>query len=76
MGGGSWPVGLLNGLAVLTMYAALARGPVTSSRLWLPAIRWQPSPSAASYSGSGGLGWRVGLGAGDHRRWRGLLLRA
>jgi drug/metabolite transporter (DMT)-like permease len=56
------PVGLLNGLAVLTMYAALARGPVA---VVAPLVACYPLATLAFSRlllGAGGLTWSTGLG--------------
>lgn len=70
------PVGLLNGLAVLTMFAALARGPVA---IVAPLVACYPLAALAFgrlLLGSGTFGWRVGLGVVVTVAGVGLLLRA
>jgi uncharacterized membrane protein len=70
------PVGLLNGLSVLLMYAALARGPVT---LVAPLVACYPLATLAFgrlLLGAGGLTWTVGLGVATTVAGVALLLRA
>lgn len=70
------PVGLLNGLAVLTMYAALARGPVA---VVAPLVACYPLATLAFSRlvlGAGGLTWSAGLGAVITVAGVALLLRA
>jgi uncharacterized membrane protein len=70
------PVGLLNGLAVLMMYAALARGPVA---VVAPLVACYPL-AALAFSclllGAGGLTWSTGLGVAITVAGVALLLRA
>lgn len=69
------PVGLLNGLAVLTMYAALARGPVA---IVAPLVACYPLATLAFSRlllGSGGFTWSAGLGVAITVAGVGLLLR-
>lgn len=70
------PVGLLNGLAVLTMYAALARGPVA---VVAPLVACYPLATllfSRLLIGSGGLTWIAGLGIATTVAGVALLLRA
>lgn len=70
------PVGLLNGLAVLTMYAALARGPVA---VVAPLVACYPLATLAFgrlLLGSGTLAWSAGLGVAITVAGVALLLRA
>ena len=70
------PVGLLNGLSVLMMYAALARGPVA---LVAPLVACYPLATLAFSRlllGSGGLTWSAGLGVAITVAGVALLLRA
>jgi drug/metabolite transporter (DMT)-like permease len=70
------PVGLLNGLAVLTMYAALARGPVA---VVAPLVACYPLATLAVSRlllGAGGLGPSVGIGVAVTVAGVALLLRA
>ena len=65
------PVGLLNGLAVLTMYAALARGPVA---VVAPLVACYPLATLAFSRlllGAGSLDVERGNRRGDHGRRRG-----
>ena len=70
------PVGLLNGLSVLLMYAALARGPVT---LVAPLVACYPLATLAFgrlLLGAGSLTWTVALGVATTVAGVALLLRA
>ena len=70
------PVGLLNGLSVLAMYAALARGPVA---IVAPLVACYPLATLAFSRvllGSGGLTWSAGLGVAITVAGVALLLRA
>jgi drug/metabolite transporter (DMT)-like permease len=70
------PVGLLNGLAVLTMYAALARGPVA---VVAPLVACYPLATLAFSRvllGSASLAWSAGVGVGVTVVGVALLLRA
>lgn len=70
------PVGLLNGLAVLLMYAALARGPVA---VVAPLVACYPLATLAFSRlllGSGGLTWATGVGVAITVAGVALLLRA
>jgi drug/metabolite transporter (DMT)-like permease len=70
------PVGLLNGLAVLTMYAALARGPVA---VVAPLVACYPLATLAFgrvLLGSGTLAWSAGVGVAITVAGVALLLRA
>ena len=65
------PIGLLNGLAVLTMYAALARGPVA---VVAPLVACYPLATlvfSRLLLGSVSLAWSAGVGRGHHRAGRG-----
>jgi drug/metabolite transporter (DMT)-like permease len=70
------PIGLLNGLAVLTLYAALARGPVA---VVAPLVACYPLATLAFNRlllGTGGLTWSAGLGVAITVAGVALLLRA
>jgi drug/metabolite transporter (DMT)-like permease len=70
------PIGLLNGLAVLTMYAALARGPVA---VVAPLVACYPLATLAFSRlllGSLSLAWSAGAGVGITVLGVALLLRA
>ena len=70
------PVGLLNGLSVLAMYAALARGPVA---IVAPLVACYPLATLAFSRvllGSGGITWSAGLGVAITVAGVALLLRA
>jgi drug/metabolite transporter (DMT)-like permease len=70
------PIGLLNGLAVLTMYAALARGPVA---VVAPLVACYPLATlvfSRLLLGSVSLAWSAGAGVGITVLGVGLLLRA
>lgn len=69
------PVGLLNGIAVLLMYAALVRGPVA---LVAPLVACYPLATltfSRAFLGSGGLTWIAGLGVVTTVAGVALLLR-
>lgn len=69
-------VGAANGMAMFTMYAALARGPVA---VVAPLIACYPLATLAFgrlLFGDTGLGWRVGVALGITVAGVGLLLRA
>ena len=70
------PVGLLNGLSVLAMYAALARGPVA---IVAPLVACYPLATLAFSRvllGSGGITWSAGFGVAITVAGVALLLRA
>ena len=70
------PIGLLNGLAVLTLYAALARGPVA---VVAPLVACYPLATLAFNRlllGTGGLTWNAGVGVAITVAGVALLLRA
>ena len=70
------PVGLLNGLSVLLMYAALVRGSVA---VVAPLVASYPLATLAFSRlllGSGALTWSVGLGVATTVAGVALLLRA
>ena len=68
------PVGLLNGLAVLLMYAALAHGPVA---LVAPLVACYPLATLAfsRLLGTGGVSLTAGLGVAITVAGVALLLR-
>ena len=69
-------VGVTNGLAVLTLYAALARGPVA---LVAPLVACYPLATllfSLALRGTADLSWRVALGVAVTVAGVGLLLRA